>query len=88
LGADDLLLKFTDVRALAKVPTRYHQSVYNWVLDNGPLEKAETTFLLNRDDFAAARRSPESKNQGNVIEDEVEKFLTKNPNSFLNVCSF
>jgi hypothetical protein len=80
---DDFLLKYTDVRALPKVPERYHQSVQTWVYDNGPLNKGEETFLELRDDFATARRTPETKN---LIEDFVEKCATKKPDSWLNVC--
>jgi hypothetical protein len=80
---DDFLLKYTDVRALPRVPTRYHQSVQNWVFDNGPLNKGEETFLDYRDDFVTARRTPETKN---LIEDVVERYVTSNPGSCLNVC--
>lgn len=77
----DFLLKYTDVRALPKVPERYHQSVQNWVYDNGPLNKGEETFLELRDDFVTARRTPETKN---LIEDFMEKCATKKPDSWLN----
>jgi len=69
------------VRALPKVPIRYHKSVHNWVSGNGPLNKGEETFLNNRDDFVTARRTPETKN---LIEDVVEEYVTKNPGSSLN----
>jgi hypothetical protein len=76
-------LKYTDVRALPKVPVRYHESVHNWVSGNGPLNKGEESFLENRDDFVTARLTPETKN---LIEDVVEKYATRNPGSRLNVC--
>ena len=85
MDADDQLLKYTDIRALAEVPDRYHESVDQWVFDNGPLDKGEDKFLVERDDFITARRNFETKTQSNVIEDEIEKYLTKNPKSFLNV---
>lgn len=75
-------MKYTNVRALPKVPIRYHKSVHNWVSGNGPLNKGEETFLNNRDDFVTARRTPETKN---LIEDVVEEYVTKNPGSSLNV---
>jgi hypothetical protein len=84
---DDLLLKFTDVRALAEVPTRYHQSVCNWVVDNVPLEEGETSFLSNADDFAMTMRNIQASKQSNLIEDAVETYLTNNPTSILNVWS-
>jgi hypothetical protein len=68
---------------MPKAPTRYHDSVHNWVFENGPLEKGEDTFILNVDDFVTARRTPESKN---LIEDLVERCAAKYPGSRINVC--
>ena len=83
MDTDDFLLKYTDVRALPKVPPRYYESVQNWVSGNAPLNKGEDIFLEDRDDFVTARRTPETKN---LIEDVIEKYATKYPGSRLNVC--
>jgi hypothetical protein len=83
LEADNSLLQYTKVRALPGVPARYHESVQNWVLGNGPLQRGEETFLENRDDFITARKTPETKN---LIEDIVERYATWDPASLVNVC--
>jgi len=81
--ADDALLRYTEIRALPSVSERNHESVQNWVLGNGPLNRGQDTFLENRDDFVSARKTPETKNK---VEEIVERYAAWDPDSYVNVC--
>lgn len=76
---DDLYRKYAEIKDFEEAPVLHRQSVHNWVDKHKPLFREEEEFLSNIDDFMTTRKVVRSG--GRVL----EKFLSKRPDSFLNV---
>ena len=83
---DDLLLKYTDVRALAPVPKHNHRKVQDYMRWNRPLDTGEDDFFLVLQDMVTAKRNDAAKHRGDKLENFLDSYAAMYPRSLINVC--
>ena len=85
---DDLLLKYSQVKAQGEVNPRHHRSIHNYVTKNRSIKRGEEDYLYSIDDFIAVRRQSETRTQrGRRAQDVVEDFVARRPGTWLHVCA-
>jgi len=77
----DLKIKFNKVLAMGDVKRHDHRAVWDWVVDNDPLDEDERAFLFKVDDFGPINR--EEKRQPSRVQKWIERYIRKHPKSKL-----
>jgi hypothetical protein len=81
--SDDILLKDSKLRAVARVPARDHGHVYHWINNTKPLDAGEYDFIFHRDDFISSANLSR-----NGFDRFIESCLSRWPDSCLPVKKF
>lgn len=85
MNIDDFLLKYREVRNLAK-PTKYRQRhVHNWMIGNRPLREEEADFINHISDLVITESYGSQGEKGSRLEAIIDEYALANPGSWIDV---
>lgn len=85
---DDILLKFSQLRALGKTSQRDHRTLFNWIWTKRPLDRGYDNFIFHADDFVSVTKCSERGRlleRNTYFEDKIRSHIARFPKSPLKV---